>query len=349
MSELYAPLSGRRLKVTSVVRETEDAVSVVLGGQHAAPIAFAPGQFFTVIINKQGTVLRRAYSASSAPGDHHGGVRLTVKRVPGGRVSNDIVDNTVAGEEWTVLGPSGSFSPAPSTSSRHLVLIAGGSGITPMMSIARTLLSTEPMTRLSLIYGNRAYRDIIFHDELRALANSNVGRLTVRLVLEEATAEWVDGKGRLDATVLQNELGAVGAADTYFVCGPGPMVEAARDALRTLGVADAQIRAEAFTQPELRREAQLPSESQRVRLRSKQGETQFTQAPKQTLLEAATRANVAIPFSCTIGACGSCKARVVDGEVRMQEPNCLSQEEKVQGFVLTCVGNATSPTTLELE
>src|SRR6185312_11582427 len=150
----------RRLRVAEIVRETQDAVSVVFEDPSGAPIPFAPGQFWTLHVPLGGEVLKRAYSASSSALDPSR-VSVTVKRVHDGRVSKHIVANLRVGDPLDVLGPSGSFTPAPATGPRVLVLVGGGSGITPLASIAKTLLASEPDTRIVLVYGNRGKEHVI--------------------------------------------------------------------------------------------------------------------------------------------------------------------------------------------
>jgi ferredoxin-NADP reductase len=188
----------RRVRVAHVVRETPDAVTLVLEDPTGAHLPFAPGQFFTLHVRIGGETLKRAYSASSdalTPGS----VSVTVKRVLGGRVSRHIVDNVREGDELEVLGPSGSFSPVPSASPRLLVLVGGGSGITPLASIVRTLLGSEPGTRIALIYGNRALGDVIFKRALDALASEHAPRLVVRHVLEQPPPGWTGARGNSTA------------------------------------------------------------------------------------------------------------------------------------------------------
>ena len=337
---------GQSLRVRSVIHETDDAISVVLESA-SSPLLFEPGQFFTVVVEVGGQTHRRAYSASSAPGEHGGGVRLTIKRVSGGVVSNYLVENTRVGDEWNILGPSGTFVPGMATGPRLLVLLAGGSGVTPMLSMVRTLLAREPNTHIVLVLGSRTQADILFHDELQALVQVHKGRLVLRMYIDEHTSNWNGGVGRLTADVLEAVLRTLEDAEAYFVCGPSPMMEAARSALRALRVDDSRVRFEAFNRSEARM-ADRPVDEQatEVTIVGPQGARTFNQDAGDTILEAATKVGVTLPFSCTIGACGSCRVTVVDGEVRMHEPNCLTPDERARGLVLTCVGTAIGRTRI---
>jgi ring-1,2-phenylacetyl-CoA epoxidase subunit PaaE len=343
-------LHARTLVVRQVVHETADAISVELADPTGQPIAFAPGQFFTLLVTIDGEELRRAYSACSsaaAPGS----ARIAIKRVAGGRVSNHLCDGLAAGATLRVLGPSGSFGPKAGRAPRHLVLVAGGSGITPMMAIARTLLVTEPETRISLLYGNRAEGDIIFRDALADLAGP---RLSVRHVLSDPPPAWSGGVGLLDEVTCARELELLADDDDgrpreYFVCGPAPMMAAARVALRARGVADDDIHEERFTTLQPRRDdAGAAAGPHTVQVRRRGTVQRFVAAPGQTLLEAGLAAGADLPFSCTVGGCGACTVRLVEGAVTMEEPNCLTREERAAGDVLACVGRPTSAVLLEV-
>jgi len=345
-----AAATPRGVRIERVVRETADAVTLVLRDAAGEPIRFAPGQFFTLLVRlPDGEVARRAYSASSSALDG-ATVSLTVKRVAGGRVSTHLVDRAREGDALEVLGPSGSFVPAPAAGPRRLVLVAGGSGITPLASIARTLLASEPQTRLALVYGNRGERDVVLRDALGALAVEHGPRFVVRHVLEVPPPGWTGGVGPLDAAALARELDAMGEPDAptteYFLCGPAPMMLAARGLLERRSVAPARIHEERFISAHAT--APAADRPQPVTVRSRGAHHRFVVAPGQTLLEAAMQQRVDLPFSCTVGGCGACRVRLVEGRVVLHEPNCLSAEERADGYVLTCIGRPGAPCTLEV-
>ena len=357
---LPAPTPGlhsRTLRVERVVRETADAVTLVLGDPAGAPITFLPGQFFTVLVTVNGQQLRRAYSASCAPGaEGPSRVTLTIKRVPGGQVSNFLNDPCVQGQSLEVLGPSGTFTPEPTDGRpRHLVLLAGGSGITPLMSIVRTVLATEPSTHVSLVYGNRRESDIIFRDALATLAREWPGRFVLRHVLSEPPLGWEGWAGMMDRYRVEEELSALPilpeAPATYFLCGPEPMMREARAALLARGIASERIHEERFTQPHLRPTVlDVPSMSAAWPMKVHQrGMTRELTVPAgSTVLEAALSAGVPMPYSCAMGGCGACRVTLRTGELRMEEPNCLTAEERARGQVLACVARPLTPVTLEV-
>jgi len=348
-----APNMARTVKVVDVVNETADAVSIYLTEEDGSPIEFKPGQFLSVDVMVDEETLRRAYSLASAclpdvP------VHITVKRMPDGRVSNHLNDTMRAGDALSVLGPSGNFTVEPRTlNERHLVMLAGGSGITPIMSLLETVLRHEKRSKVTLIYGNRGWADIIFRDRLARLAEELGDRLVVDHVLQHPPEDWSGGKGLLSDDVLLERLDTLGIEDDgtlrYFICGPTPMMDAAHAVLRQRGVAGSRIAEERFTHPE-DRHGSVGSDKMELVVISKGGNDHGVQvAPGQTILEAALAAGLDMPFSCAMGGCGSCRVRQHDGNVRMEEPNCLSRSEKEQGFVLTCVGRPLAHTRIEVE
>jgi ferredoxin-NADP reductase len=340
------------MRVAKIVRETADAVSVVLEDPSGAPVPFAAGQFFTLHVRIGDEILKRAYSASSSPLDAQR-VAVTVKRVRDGRVSRHIVGHLHEGDVIEVLGPSGSFTPAPSREPRLLVLVGGGSGITPLASIAHTLLASEPGTRIALVYGNHGLDDVIFRAALDELAARHAGsppRFQVRHVLQEPPASWSGGTGLLDGAALGRELEALGdpevASAEYFLCGPAPMMAAARAALEGRGVPSARIHEERFVSAHAASPA--TGAAQDVTLRMRDGERRIVVPVGRTVLETALDAGVDMPFSCAIGGCGTCRVKLAAGSVVMDEPNCLSAGERSQGYVLACVSRPTSPCTIEV-
>jgi ring-1,2-phenylacetyl-CoA epoxidase subunit PaaE len=348
-----APTMSRPVKVTKVVRETDDAVSIYLTEADGSPLAFRPGQFLSVDVWIDGERCRRAYSLASPciPGAPQ---HITVKRIAHGRVSNHLNDTIRAGDELAVLGPSGNFTVEPRpVNERHLIMIAGGSGITPIMSIVETVLRLERQSRVTLIYGNRSWQDVIFRDRLASLCGEFGERLIVDHVLQHPPEAWSGGRGLLIRDVLEERLQALGVHDDgfqrYFLCGPTPMMIAAHEALRARGIAPSRIAEERFTRPEAREGAKGSDRTELVII-SKGGEDRGIQVePGQTILEAALGAGIEMPFSCAMGGCGACRVRLTDGEVQMEEPNCLSRAEREQGYVLICVGRPRGASHIVME
>jgi ferredoxin-NADP reductase len=339
-----AERTARVVRIEEVRRETADAVSLVLADPTGAPLSCRPGQFFTLLVDVGGERLRRAYSASWIdPGGQQ--VAVTVKRVAGGRVSNHLNDTARAGDLVSVLGPSGDFV-VDGDGPRHLVLIGAGSGITPLIAIARDRAGAVG-SRVSLIYGNRSPAAILFAAELDAMAAA--GAVAVRHVLEEA-GDVAARRGRLDEDVLAAELAAVGDDDgraAYFVCGPAPVMDAARAVLARRGVPASQIREERFASPAAPR-AEAGSAHVVTLRRPGQAGQAVVVAPGATILDAGLAAGIAMPFSCAMGGCGACAVRLVDGEVDVDEPSCLTADERARGVVLACVARPRGACTLEV-
>lgn len=352
-------LTPRALEVVSLTLETDDALSIGLRAD--GPFSFVPGQFLTVHVPIEGLVHKRAYSISStgSSGDAH--PTITVKRIAGGKVSGHLHDafraGTLAiGSRLAVLGPSGHFVAVPASVPRHLVFFAGGSGITPIASIITSVLASEPGTRVTLIYGSRSERDIIFRARLAELSLAYPDRFRLEHVLEASDGSIAARVGRPDTALLEalwDEL-ALGvrlpgeAPSEHFVCGPRPMMDAVRACLLAHGVAKTAIHEERFQSPGTSMSSALPDVPVTVTLKKRGLSQPFSVPPQKTVLEAALAAGVAMPFSCAMGGCAACKCTVVSGEMQMDEPNCLTDEEKAAHQVLTCVGRPMGDVTLEV-
>ena len=338
----------RHLVVKEVVRETPDAISMVLADPSGAPIEFEAGQFFTVLRTIDGKEVRRAYSASSVAGSQPE-VRLTVKRVQGGLVSPRLVDDLAAGEKLEVAGPSGQFTLPRGR--KHAVLLGGGSGITPLMSIARTHLASDADLRIDLVFGTRGFDDVIFRDALAALETEHGGRFRVRHVLEEGHA-LAARTGRLDRETVLAELDALDAFSSptsmFFLCGPVGMMDEAKAALLARGVATSRIKEERFVSPQDGAQGGSTS-AEDVEVVIQGDLYSLTVPPGQTILEAAQDAGVEIPFSCTVGGCASCRVKLLAGKVALGEPNCLDPDERKEGFILACVSRPLGPCKVEVE
>ncbi len=330
--------AARPMVVRELRRETADATTLVLADPTGAVVTWVPGQFLTLMVTIDGQVLRRAYSINSDVE-----LAVTSKRIPGGRVSTHLNEHIRVGDTIPVLGPSGEFKVPPDA--RELVLIAGGSGITPIMAIARA--ARKSGLRAALIYGNRTAADIIFRTELDRLG------VPVRHVLEVAenvprTVSDTAGRptlGRLDRATLAGELDAIapGAEAHYFVCGPAPVMAAAREELQARGVPAARVHEERFATAERKVRART---TQRLTVRRGPLVSDVVVAPDATLLDAALAAGVTMPYSCAMGGCGACAVDLVAGDVDLDEPNCLSPDERARGRILACVARPCGPCTV---
>ncbi len=340
----------REVRVVEVVDETPHARSFALTLSSGAPLEFVPGQFLTVEVEIDGRRLRRAYSLSSRAGEVP--AAITVKRIAGGQVSNHLNDTLRVGDRLRVLGPSGEFRAAPDEVRGRLVCIAGGSGITPIMSILRTWTQAPDAPPAVLIYGNHSLAETIFRAQLDELAAANQN-MHVQYVYSHPEPEWEGPRGLLDADTLGGvleRLDGVGPDDLVLLCGPEPMMDAAKTCLGARGVKPSQIREERFGSPHLRG-SQADKKHEHALISIRLGDQQKTVTVKagQTVLEAGLDAGLALPFSCAMGGCGACRVRVVAGTVEMEEPNCLTPEEREGGYALACVGRPCGPCQIAVE
>lgn len=346
-------LATRPLRVLAVMHETPQAASFELGRADGQDIDFMPGMFLTVVRHIDGQEYRRAYSISSAV-QARSSVTITVKRVAGGVVSNELIDTVKAGDSLQVLGPSGNFVLLPEAgASRELLLVGGGSGITPLMSILRSVLAAEPASRITLLYGNRRLEEVIFAAALAALEQESQARLRVVHVLEETGAGSPRAAGRLDAPRFADELTAIygeqlPAGLQVYMCGPAAMMAGVNEVLRQRNLPAAQVHQENFTPGN--RPADSSGQTEQPLTVRRQGEHWEGLAQKgKTLLEAGLDIGAPMEFSCTLGGCGRCRVRVVQGQVSMPEPNCLLPDEKAQGYALACIAHACSPLTVDID
>ncbi|MBW2523131.1 MAG: iron-sulfur cluster-binding domain-containing protein [Deltaproteobacteria bacterium] len=341
-------------RVAEVVRETDQATSLWLERFDDGRWEFQPGQFLQVELMVAGALERRAYSISGWSPDHQR-VRLTVKRLPGGRVSPILQGLASSGGRLRVAGPSGRFTASAGPGApRQLLLIGGGSGITPLWSIARSVLDSEPTSRVSLLYGNRSREETIFAAEIDRSCARHPGRFEVRHVLAEPCADLPDARvGILDSSVLASELDRLLASAAIrpepFLCGPPPVMAAARAELLARGYAAGEIREERFSSPSLLRQRQLGSRTpERLTVLGIEPTGSVEVLPGQTLLSAAQQAGLPLRSSCTMGGCGACKVALRAGEVELAEPNCLTAEERDGGQILPCVAHPRSAVTVEV-
>lgn len=336
------------LKVAEVVPETAEAMSIRFDVPDALKGAFRfkPGQHLTLRRDIGGEEVRRNYSLCVAPED--GQIKVTVKRIAGGIFSNWANDNLKPGDTIEVMAPHGSFTwdfdPAQAN---HYVGFAGGSGITPVISLIRTALTTESESRFTLFYGNRDSQSVIFLEELARLKNRFMGRLEVYHFLAEEAEDIDVFNGMLDRAKCEEILDHfVEPAEVagFFICGPGPMMDAAEAALTDRGVDRHKIHIERFTadRPSAAVEAQMHALQNKARgltmlvtLDGRKRKIAFD-AEAGNILDSARAAGLPAPYACKAGVCATCRARVVSGEVEMAARYGLSDEEVEAGYVLTC-------------
>jgi ring-1,2-phenylacetyl-CoA epoxidase subunit PaaE len=335
------------LRVAQIVPETAEAYSVrfEIPPELRDRFDFRAGQHLTLRATINGEEVRRNYSLCTAPAE--GDWMVTVKRIGGGLFSNWVGDELKAGDTIEVMPPHGSFTcNFDSSKSRHLVGIAGGSGITPVISLIRTLLREEPQSRFTLLYGNRDSSSVIFLEALAGLKDKHLGRFEIYHFLdaEEQDIELFNGmlnRERLDEAITALVPDAA-IVDGWFICGPGPMMDAAEGALLDRNIAKERIHIERFTAdrpPEAVAQeiAQLQTQAEGATvLVTLDGRTRRVPFTAGNILDSARAAGLPAPFACKAGVCATCRAKVTKGKVEMAARYGLTDEEVAAGYVLTC-------------
>lgn len=337
------------LAVAAVRPETDDAVALRFAVPEAlrAAYAFIPGQYLTLRATIDGEDVRRSYSICSPLGalEDGRGLEVGVKRIEGGAFSSHAM-TLRPGDEVDVMTPQGRFL-APVGGAHDYLLIAAGSGVTPMVSIARSVLEGEPESRVTLLYANRTTESVMFRAAFDDLKDRFLTRFRLTHVMDEEAQEWELFNGRLDGEKLETMTvrGLIdpAAADAVYVCGPQPMIEAASAALRALGVAEDRIRHELFTPaggPPAASARRTPPNGRggaTVEVTLDGARRTFPMDPAaETVLAAAARAGLELPYSCAGGMCCTCRCRIVEGEAAMDVNYSLEPWEIEAGFTLAC-------------
>ena len=336
------------LEVADIRRETRDAVVVTLNprAEDRAAFDFTQGQYLTFRRTFEGEELRRSYSICA--GKDEGALRIGIKRVDGGAFSTWANEELKAGDMLEAMAPMGAFhTPLNPLEGRHYLAFAGGSGITPVLSLIKTILVREPKSRFTLVYGNRSVNTIMFREELEDIKNIHLGRFNVIHVLESDAQDVDLFCGRIDgekcAKLFESWI-QIAAIDMAFICGPEPMMLAIAAALRAHGLSDHQIKFELFAsaprriRPAQKAAADGGGAAMCAATITLDGTTRVINMAKkgETILEAALGANLDAPYACRAGVCSTCRAMVVEGEVEMESNHALEDYEVRRGYVLTC-------------
>lgn len=329
------PTGFKKVKIKEVVRETADAVSI-----HFEPedqVNYKSGQFYTVAVNVDGKEERRSYSLCSSPFvDDFPAV--AVKRVEGGKVSNYLNDHVEAGDELLLMDPIGNFTTEFNASNkRELVLFGGGSGITPLISIAKSALDQEPNSKVTLVYANRNMDSIIFNEQIKQLESE--ARFKVIHVLEEAPTNWEGHTGRINSEIVKSVLDQAELETECFMCGPGPMMDTVMDILNQTGYPSGKIHKESFVSEKADEPVSDEVIAREVTVIYDGEEYKYTVEPDETILEKGLDEDIDLPFSCQSGLCTACRGKCVSGKVQMIEDEGLSEAEINEGYVLPCVSH----------
>lgn len=337
------------LEVTDVRRETRDAVVVTLKPdvKDRAAFDFVQGQYLTFRRHFDGTELRRSYSICAGRGE--AALQVGIKRVEGGAFSTWANEELKVGDRIEAMPPMGHFhTPIEPDKAKHYLGFAGGSGITPLLSIIKTVFHEEPKSRFTLVYANRQVSSIMFREELEDIKNLYLGRLSLMHVLETESQEIDLFTGRIDADKCAKLFESwidLPSVDTAFICGPEPMMLAIAASLREHGLADRQIKFELFASGQPGRAKAKAAGTAGAdhgetceAMVTLDGATRSFKMPKQgqSLLDAALENSLDAPYACKAGVCSTCRAKVLEGEVEMHINHALEDYEVRQGYVLTC-------------
>ena len=335
------------LTVTDIQPTIRDAVVLTLAPApgEAAAFAFLPGQYLTFRHVFDGEELRRSYSICAGRGE--GKLQVGIKRVAGGTFSTWANEALKPGDRLEAMAPMGSFhTPLDPAARRSYLGFAGGSGITPVLSILKSVLAEEPDSDFTLVYANKAVSSIMFREELDDLKNRYMGRLTVIHILEADTQEIELFTGLVDEAKCAQLFAHwidIAAVDTAFICGPEPMMLGIAKSLRGHGLTDGQIKFELFASAQPGR-APRPAQAAGATTGAGVAATitldgaarSFETDRETSLLDAALAADIDAPYACKAGVCSTCRAKVLEGEVEMRANHALDDYEVERGYVLTC-------------
>ncbi|MCH2231447.1 MAG: phenylacetate-CoA oxygenase/reductase subunit PaaK [Crocinitomicaceae bacterium] len=340
------------LKINDVKKETEDTVSISfeVPKELKDDYAFESGQYLTLKADINGEDVRRSYSLCSSPFENEW--RVAVKQVENGKFSTYANHELKSGMEMDVMTPSGNFKISTEASNiKSYVLFAAGSGITPMLSIAKSVLNDEPNSDVTLFYGNKGFGSIIFREEIEALKNQYMGRIRVVHVLSRESLGNQIQKGRIDGEKTNELFDAFLrniTIDGVYICGPESMIMGVKDSMISKGVDSSKVHYELFTAPSSgSKKIKLPTNSPKV-------ESNVTvivdgdeielnlDSTGENILDAAQKAGGDLPFACKGGVCCTCKAKILEGSANMDVNYALETDEVEAGYILTCQAHPTS-------
>lgn len=331
-----------KVKVRQVTRETQDCVSIEFDITDELWPLFQFKQGQSISIKSHLDDIRRAYSICTSPAEHK--LRVAVKHVPNGVFSTYAVEKLQAGDELEIMQPAGSFfTELDPVHKKHYVFFAAGSGITPVISIIKAVLAIEKQSTVALVYGNRNINNIIFKEELEALKNLNMERLSLTYILSREQTESPINFGHIDmekcealSPVLNYEK-----VDDFFICGPEQMIFTVRDYLIGKGIPSTKIHFELFSAPVITKKPEVKEEPGTDKCRvtiTVDGRTYEVPVPfqQETILDAGLDRGINLPYSCKGGVCTTCRAKLLEGHVEMDCNYGLEDYEVEQGYILTC-------------
>ncbi|GEL10363.1 ring-1,2-phenylacetyl-CoA epoxidase subunit PaaE [Flavobacterium glycines] len=336
-----------KLLIKEVKRETANAVSILFNVPEELKenYKFIAGQYVNLRLTLDGKEIRRAYSICSSP--ESGELRIAVKAVKNGLFSQFANKTLKAGDVIEVGKPEGKFTLEPEANKqKNYIAFVSGSGITPVMSIIKSVLKSEPKSSFVLVYGNKSPEETIFHQELHDLHLQYVSRFFVHYVYSQAKAD--DALfGRIDKSVVNYALNNKHAAlefEKFFLCGPEAMIDTVSGVLKEKNVKDSAIKFELFTASAHEEVITDLTGHSKITIMVDDEETSFEMSQKETILEAALKQGIDAPYSCQGGICSSCLCRVTEGSAKMKKNSILTDKEIAEGLILSCQAHPTSDT-----
>lgn len=339
------------LTVTDIHKTIRDAVVLTLSPEAPDAFDFTQGQYLTFRREFDGEELRRSYSICSGKDD--GILQVGIKKVDGGAFSTWANEDLQIGDVVEAMPPMGNFgTPLDAAAEKHYLAFAGGSGITPVLSILRTVMQREPNSRFTLVYANRAVNTIMFRSEIEDLKNRFMGRINIVHVLEQDAQDIDLFTGRVDGekcALLFKHWINIDDIDTAFICGPEPMMLAISQALSDHGLSKDQIKFELFASGQPGRAKQKAKAAGLAAVKAVAGKVtlggesrSFDMSKDMSLLETALENEVEAPYACKAGVCSTCKCKVLEGEVEMLTNHALEDYEVEAGYVLSCQSYAVT-------
>ncbi|MCG2616132.1 phenylacetate-CoA oxygenase/reductase subunit PaaK [Terrimonas sp. NA20] len=343
-----------KLRIKDIRKETDDCISIsfAIPEELKDTFVFQHGQNITLKHDLQGGETRRSYSICTSPFDNE--LRVAVKKVEGGLFSGFAHSTLKAGDVVDVLPPTGKFNTGlhPGQAKKYLAF-AAGSGITPVISIIKTVLQTEPASTFTLVYGNRSRHSIIFFEELEALKNKYLQRLNIIHILSREGTDTSIHAGRIDGNKL-NELSRLinyPSMDEIFICGPEEMIFTIKDFMEAQQIDSKKVHFELFTTPGQKKNTnpmffskKKASDKSHITIKLDGRTLEFELAPdsEDSILDTALKLGADLPYSCRGGVCCTCKAKLTEGKVEMEMNWGLEEEEVKQGYILTCMSHPRS-------
>ena len=333
------------LAIKEIIKETRASVSILfeIPEDLTKTFSFTAGQYVTLRTRINEEEVRRAYSICSS--ENSGELRVAVKVIKNGLFSNHAFNNLKPGDLLEVTPPEGNFKlHTDSSQLKNYLVFAAGSGITPILSMIKTVLNTEPKSTFTLVYGNKTAEDTIFKNELNAFAKKHIARFNLKYVYSQ---EETDASifGRIDKSVVnyivKNKFKHL-SFDDVFICGPEEMIHTVSNTLTEDGFLKEHINYELFVSSADSKEVSIAEGISKITVLVDDEETTFSMDQKDTILAASLRHNLDAPYSCQGGVCSSCMAKVTEGKAVMSSNSILTDDEIAEGLILTCQAHPTT-------